>query len=422
MFNNQLAQRSLTNVSDDPVADYAIRLPNAFVNLCIKNIFPHIQSEFGGAFFEEDLGIRVTWELAEPPKIISPYYLPEVTCDLKVTVEVENKEAVSISVYLNDILNFVETSNGYALKLGGVAFVKLTPEDPFAQAILESKMSEITSELNKIFAVVLIPRNVPDIFPEMPPLEIFPFPFDTAEATGSVLRTGYGPDRNAEQKLSDIEPRVKGRQQPVESVYGAYDDVFRVQISQRVLEKVIKEKFWDPMPKEFSEEGGQVHLLKFNLEMKDDYLALIVQLGGRVRVDVSGLPDPEWLIIFAAPLDVHLNVYVAADNTIRIKYEETHFPSFNLVDNNVWAAMYEMLVPDLENMIRSEIGTVMESHITALVGDIDELLFELSGETFDIGDTTVTVSPQITDIRSYGTQGAYYLNFAGVMNTSVNPG
>ena len=183
---------------------------------------------------------------------------------------------------------------------------------------------------------------------------------------------------------------------------------------------MIREKFWDPMPKEFTEEGGLIRLLNFNLEMKDDYLALVVELGGRVRVDISGLPDPEWSVDFLAPLDVHLKVYVAADKTIRITYDETYFPSFNLVGNNSWADMYESMIPGLKNMIASEIGTALVSNVIALVGDIDELLFELSDETFYIGDKSVLVAPQITDIRSYGTQGAYYLNFAGVMNTSVN--
>ena len=419
MSENQLNQQSVVHVSDDPKADYAIRLPNGFVNRCIENIFPHIESEFGGALVDDELGITVNWQLTEPPVLISPYYVPETICDLNITVEAVNKKTAFISVFLNDGLDFVETSNGYALKLSGWPYMKLTPEDPFAQAVLENKMGEIVSALNKIFAVVLIPRNVPDFFPEMAPLRILSFPFETAQSTGSVLRTGYGAEKFVEQKLKDIEPRVKGRLEQVASERGAYDDVFRVQISHRILEDVITEKFWDPMPKEFTEEGGLVRLLSFNLEMKDDYLALVVDLGGRVRVDVPGLPDPEWSIDFLAPLDVHLRVHVAADNTIRIKYEDTYFPSFNLVENNAWAAIYEYMLPGLENMIRNKIGTALESHITALVGDIDELLFELSDETFDIGDKTVTVSPQITDIRSYGTVEAYYLNFAGVMNSSV---
>lgn len=420
MLNSQLAENSAVHASDDPVADYAIRLPNTFVNRCIENIYPHVESELGGTLIDEGLGVTVTWQLSEPPVIVSPYCLLEMTCYLNVVVELANKKTASISVYLNDILSFVETSSGYTLEMSGHPFIELTPADPFALAVIKNKMSELTSALNNIFAVVLIPRDVPEVFPEMPPLEIFPFPFDTPNATESVLRTGYGPDKFVEQKLSDIEPRVKGLLVPVESARGAYDNVFRVQISHRILEKVVTEKFWDPMPKEFTEEGGLIRLLSFNLEMKDDYLALVVALGGRVRVDISGVPDPEWSVDFLAPLDVHLKVYVAEDKTIRIKYEETYFPSFNLVENNAWAAMYAALIPNLKDMIASKLGTALVSNVIALVGDIDELLFELSDETFDIGNKSVTVSPQITSISSYGPQGAFYLNFAGVMDASVN--
>lgn len=420
MLNSQMAKILVTHLSDDPVADYAIRLPNKFFNRCIEDIFPQIESELGGTLIDEELGITVTWQLSEPPVLVSPYYLPEMECNLSITVEAVNKTATSISVYLNGILYFIETIDGYVLKIEDAPYMNLTPEDPFAQAVLKNKMSEVASVLNKVLAVVLIPKHVPDFFPEMPPLGIWSFPFDTPEATGSVLRTAYCPDRFSAQKLTDIVPRVKRQLEPEETVRTAYDDVFRVQISHRVLEKVIREKFWDPMPKEFTEEGGLIRLLNFNLEMKDDYLALVVELGGRVRVDISGLPDPEWSVDFLAPLDVHLKVYVAADKTIRISYDETYFPSFNLVGNNSWADMYESMIPGLKNMIASEIGTALVSNVIALVGDIDELLFELSDETFDIGDKSVLVAPQITDIRSYGTQGAYYLNFAGVMNTSVN--
>lgn len=420
MLDNQLNQHSVVHASDDPQADYAIRLPNGFVNRCLKNIYPLIESELGGTLIDEELGITVTWQLSAPPLLISPYYLPELTCYLDVTVEAEGKNAASISVYLSDIVYFIEISNGYVLEWGGNPYMKLTPEDPFAQAVLRSKMSEVVKALNNTLAVVLIPRDVPDFFPHMPPLEIYSFPFYTAESTGTVLRTGYGAGKFVEQKLSDIEPRAKGLLVPIESVQGDYEDVFRVQISHRVLEKVITEKFWDPMPKEFTEEGGLIRLLGFNLEMKDDYLALVVELGGRVRVDISGLPDPEWSVDFFAPLDVHLKVFVAPDNTIRIKYEETYFPSFNLVENNSWAAMYETLVPGLKTMIATKIGTALVSNVIDLVGDIDELLFELSDKTFDIGNTSVTASPQITDIRSYSIQGRWYLNFAGVINASLN--
>ena len=420
MLNSQLAENSVTHISDDPLADFAIRLPNAFVNRCIKNIFPKIESELGGTLIDEELGITVTWQLSEPPVLGSPYYLPEMECNLSITVAAVNKTAASISVYLHSILYFIETSDGYVLEFSDRPYMKLTPEDPFAQAVLKNKISEVTSVLNKVLAVVLIPKHVPDFFPEMPPLEIWSFPFGTSEATGSVLRSVYGSDRFSAQKMSDIVPRVIGLGEPLASVRGAYDDVFRVQIKHRILEKVISEKFWDPMPKEFTEEGGLIRLLNFNLEMKDDYLALVVELGGRVRVDVPILPDPEWSVDFSAPLDVHLKVYVAADNTIRIKYDKTYFPSFDLVENNAYAAAYEAMVPGLESMIGNKIGAAMVSNITDLVGDIDELLFELSDETFDIGDKSVLVSPQITDIRSYSISGSYYLNFAGVMNTSVN--
>lgn len=420
MLDNQLNQHSVVHASDDPQADYAIRLPNGFVNRCLKNIYPLIESELGGMLIDEELGIAVTWQLSAPPLLISPYYLPELTCYLDVTVEAEGKNAASISVFLSDNVYFIETSNGYALEWGGNPYMKLTPEDPFAQAVLRSKMSEVVKALNNTLAVVLIPRDVPDFFPHMPPLEIFSFPFNTAESTGTVLRTGYGAGQFVEQKLSDIEPRAKALLVPLESVQGDYEDVFRVQINHRVLEKVITEKFWDPMPKEFTEEGGLIRLLNFNLEMKDDYLALVVELGGRVRVDIPVLPDPEWSVDFAAPLDVHLKVYVAADNTIRVKYDKTYFPSFDLVENNAYAAAYEAMVPGLESMIGNKIGAAMVSNVTRLVGDIDELLFELPDEAFDVGNKSVTVSPQITDIRSYNIDGSYYLNFAGVMNTSVN--
>ena len=146
----------------------------------------------------------------------------------------------------------------------------------------------------------------------------------------------------------------------------------------------------------------------------------MVALGGSVRVDVSGWFDPEWSVDFKAPLDVRLKVFVAEDKTIRIKYDETHFPGFDLLANNQWAALYENLIPGLAKMIAYEVRDSIVSNVTDVVGDIDELLFELPDETFDIGDKSVTVFPHITDIRSYGIDGSYYLNFAGVMDTSVN--
>ncbi|TWR85058.1 hypothetical protein [Pseudomonas saxonica] len=420
MLDNQCDKQTVVHASDDPAADYAIRLPNAFINRCFADIFPKIKSELRGTLFDEELGATLTWELSEEPEFISPITLPELICYLVISVEVEGKKTASAVVYLHDGLYFVEKSNGYLLKFYEGPYIELTPDDPFLRIVLQNKMSDVISVLNKILGVVLIPRDVPGFFPTMPPMYIQSFPFDAPAATGYALRSFYFRNNIAQQTLSDIEPRVLGLHESVESERGEYDDVFRVQISHQLLEKVITEKFWDPMPKEFAEEGALIRLLSFNLEMEDDYLALMVELGGRVRVDVSGLPDPEWSVDFKAPLDVRLKVFVAEDKTIRIKYDETHFPGFDLVANNDWAAMYESLVPGLAKMIASEVGGAMVSNVTDVVGDIDEFLFELPAETFDIGDKSVTVFPHMTDIRSYSIDGSYYLNFAGVMNTSVN--
>ena len=419
MLDNQCDKQPVVHASDDPEADYAIRLPNTFVNRCFADIFPKIKSELRGTLIDEELGATLTWELSEEPELISPKASPEMVCYLVISVEVEGKKTAGAVVYLHDHLYFFEKSNGYYLKFSGSPYIQLFPNDEFLLIVLRNKMSDVISVINKILSVVLIPRDVPDFFTTMPPMYIHSFPYNAPAATGFALRSFYFRNNIAQHTLSDNEPRVLGLHESVESERGEYDDVFRVQISHHLLETVITEKFWDPMPKEFAEEGALIRLLSFNLEMEDDYLALMVELGGRVRADVPGF-DPEWSVDFKAPLDVRLKVFVAEDKTIRIKYDETHFPGFDLVANNQWAALYENLIPGLAKMIASEVGGAMVSNVTDVVGDIDEFLFELPAETFDIGDKSVTVFPHMTDIRSYSIDGSYYLNFAGVMNTSVN--
>ena len=258
MLDNQCDNQPVVHASDDPAADYAIRLPNAFVNRCFADIFPKIKSELRGTLFDEELDATLTWELSEEPELISPNALPELVCYLVISVEVGGKKTAGAVVYLHDGLYFVEKSNGYLLKFSQGPYIQLSPDDPFLRIVLQNKMSDVISVLNKILGVVLIPRDVPGFFPTMPPMYIQSFPFDAPAATGYALRSFYFRNNIAQQTLSDIEPRVLGLHESVESERGEYDDVFRVQISHQLLEKVITEKFWDPMPKDFAEEGALI--------------------------------------------------------------------------------------------------------------------------------------------------------------------
>ena len=68
----------------------------------------------------------------------------------------------------------------------------------------------------------------------------------------------------------------------------------------------------------------------------------------------------------------------------------------------------------------SKFGSAIREKVLALVGDIDELLFELHAQTFQVEGKTVAVTPKITEIKSYGPADEYYLNFAGVMDIKVS--
>lgn len=420
MLDDQSPNNSVVLGFDDPKAPYAVRFPVVFLNNCIKSVYPAIEESFHGEMRDDELDLTLTWRVNGVPEIISPYYMPEMACTLDLTLREGNGGPAAISVYINAGMKFSEVGEGYALTLVDRPYLELTPEDPFAKAILINKLSQIFDRLNKLFALPIIDRKVPDIFPGYPLMEMYPYPFDVKEVTDFVLRAS--PDKGAvvEKSVTDITPRLRGSLASVTEARGDYDDVFRVQIRDFILANLMREKFWEPMEKEFTEEGALIRLLNFNLEMKDDYLALMVELGGRVRVDIPVVPDPEWSVDFAVPLDVHLKLYVTAENTVRLKYEETFFPAFELNPNNAWAEMYGALVPGLTDMISSKIGTAIKENVLGLVGNIDELLFELPAQTFEVEGKTVAVTPKITDISSYGPADEYYLNFAGVMDIRVS--
>lgn len=420
MLGKQSGNDPVTQGFDSPEALYAVRFPVVFLNNCIKSVYPAIKENFHGEMRDEQLDLTLTWKLHEVPEIISPYYLPEMQCTLDLTLRAGNGTPVAISVYVNALMDFSEVGEGYALKIFGNPYLKLTPEDSFAKAILMSKIGQVFNRLNKLFAVPIISRKIPDVFPGYPLMEMFSYPFGEPEVTDFVLRSHHSPSQGGQKKVTDIMPRALGPMAPAKEERGDYDDFFRVQIHGLILSDVMREKFWEPMEKEFTQEGALIRLLNFNLEMKDDYFALVVELGGRVRVDISGLPDPEWSVDFKAPLDVHLKLYVTADNTVRLKYDETFFPPFELNPNNAWADIYGALIPGLTEMIGSKIGSAIIENVLGLVGDIDELLFELQAQTFEVEGKTVAVTPKITEIKSYGPSDEYYLNFAGVMDIKVS--
>ena len=410
----------VTQGFDNPQALYAVRFPVVFLNNCIKSVYPAVEDSFHGEMRDESLDLTLTWRLNSVPEIISPYYLPEMQCTLDLALRAGNGVPAAISIYINASLDFSEVGEGYALKLLDHPYMKLTPDDSFAKAILIKKLDQIFNRLNKLFAVAIISRKVPDIFPGYALMDMYSYPFNKEEVTDFVLRTYHGADKVVQKKVTGLTPRSMRSLVAVKEERGDYDNFFRVQIRGLLLADVMREKFWEPMHKEFTQEGALIRLLNFELEMKDDYLALVVELGGRVRVDVSGLPDPEWSVDFKAPLDVHLKLYVTAENTIRLKYEETFFPAFELNPNNAWADMYGELVPGLTDMIRSRMGSAIMENVLGLVGGIDELLFELPAQTFEVEGRAVEVTPKITEIKSYGPADEYYLNFAGVMDIEVS--
>lgn len=420
MVDDRSRDNAVPQGFDNPEALYAVRFPVVFLNNCVKSVYPAVEASFHGEMRDEELDLTLTWRINGVPEIVSPYYLAEMVCTLDLTLREGNRAPVAISVYINAGLDFSEVGEGYSLKLLDRAYLKLTPEDPFAKAILVNKLHEVFDRLNKLFAVAIISRKVPDIFPSYPLMDMYSYPFGEPKVTDFVLRTYHGGGKVVQKKVTDITPRSLGPRGDSKVERGDYDDVFRVQIRGLLLADVMREKFWEPMNKEFTQEGALIRLLNFQLEMKDDYLALMVELGGRVRVDIPVSPDPEWSVDFKVPLDVHLKLYVTAENTVRLKYEETFFPAFELNPNNAWAEMYGALVPGLTDMISSKIGTAIKENVLGLVGDIDELLFELPAQTFEVEGKTVAVTPKITDISSYGPADEYYLNFAGVMDIRVS--
>lgn len=394
----------LAQADTDPDSDFAIRLPYTFINSKIKDYYPDLKSALSGTLTDTALDLTVNWSINEFPTIVAPL-TEELEFFMDITVFAGMNTVATITAYCNLMIIIEQDKEYCVLKSLGDPYLSFTPHDPFVVAIFNNKMSEFNQAIQNMLGVFRFKSALPPIFPPMNPFLFNRYPLGSSTPNETIGIAGMEGRQNS-----------GARTQPVaklsEASVSAFDNSFRVQINVRTLDKIVDTLFWKDMDKTFSQSGATLQLDRFTLELAGDYLALLINLSGRVKVDIPVLPDPEWWIDFSAPLDIHLQVYEASTGEVRLRFSSAHFPAFELKPYNGAAQAYDHLLPMIGDAVRYEVGQGLISSVKALVDDIDEFLFRVEPYTYTIKDKSVTVTPNILNIGTSGHPSAPYLTFA----------
>ena len=388
----------------DPDADFAIRLPYSFINSKIKDYYPDLKSALSGSLTDADLDLTVKWSINEYPTIIAPL-IEELEFYIDITVSAGIKAVATITAYCSLFISIEQDKEHFVLKPVGEPYLSFTPNDPYVVAIFNNKISEFSKSIQDILGVFRFKSALPSVFPPMNPFLFNRYPLGSSTPNETIGITGM-------DKRQTSVARTESAAGVSEASISAFDDSFRVQINVRTLNKIIDTLFWKDMDKTFSQSGATIELDRFTLELADDYLALLINLSGRVKADVPVLPDPEWWIDFSEPLDIHLQVFEATAGEVRLKFSSAHFPAFELKPYNGAAEAYDHLLPMIGDMVKYEVGQGLISNVQALVDDIDEFLFHVEPFTYTIKDKDVIVTPNILNIGTSGHPSAPYLTFA----------
>lgn len=403
----QFARQALSAISRDAVGvknaeipnyefcDFAVVVPLQLLNKCVESVFPYIVSQCKGTLTDPGSNVSVDFNLISPPVLCGQLIsdtskLSHVSflINLFLTVRSAGREMQFSNVFIVGQVHVVQRSGQLVAASGDTLNISLLPaNDPFLNAVLNAKKSEIKSYIDKALALLHVSTSLPDVFPQMTPLEAVTEPHRRSSVTDRfVFRAN---NAYAAMPMNDP-PRLLS--EPVNMMSSGHD-IFRVQLAFSVIDRIAREQFWDPLPKEFSDSGAKVRLSDFELSVVGTIITLSVSISGIVRPSVPILPDPEWGIYPSGPLQVKAEVYLNQGNELRLRYVDSVVPDIKLETNNAAADAYGFLIPELHTMVKLLVGITILNKISDLITNFDESILKIPSGTFVVGNKRVTLVP-----------------------------
>ena len=407
-----VANVASARINHNPNAHFALTIPYTFINLKITQYVELLIDELWGVYEDDELGMTITWMLSSAPTIV-PGYIDTLKFTMVIFVQHNGLLPPYIQASYSARIDFVKEEDQFALQLGEDSAIVLTPHDPFVDAILKRNKANFQQYIQKylnLFNIRIVP---PPFLPEIANVDLVKWPTPPNIPTEQILRINFFPT------VTDL-PADNTEQSPVALAQSNLNEnTFIAHITQSKIKDYLDKEFWNPLEKSFSQQGATIKLDHFSMESGGDIVALLITMSGRVRADIPVLPDPEWWIEFKRPLDIHLQLYVVAENSVKIKYSETYFPDFELHGYNGAADLYGHLIPVLEDLVHFEVFKGIATHVQSLVLNIDEHLYTLPQFEYRPVNKEVTIKPFIKSIDSVIYSSIRYVNFYGDFDMTV---
>lgn len=428
----QFARQALSKIGRDVVGvknaeipgyelyDFAVVVPLQLLNKCVVSVFPYIMSQCTGTLTDPGANVSVEFSLVSPPSIIGRFVNDASTLNhvgfafsLLLTVRSAGGEVQAVSAMATGEVNVIQRSGQLVAVSGGALELTVVPSnDPFLKAVLNAKKSDLISYIDKTLSLLHVSTLLPGIFPRMTPLEAVTKPTKIPYLTDRFVFGAH--NAFAAMPMNDP-PRLLS--EPV-NLMSTGHDIFRVQLAFSVIDKIAREQFWDPLPKEFSDSGAKVTLSDFKLSAVGTIITLSVSISGTVRPSVPLVPDPEWGIYPSGTLQVRVEVYINQSNELRLRYVDSVVPKITLNPNNAAAEVYGALIPGLAAIVQIVVGGAVVDKISELITNFDKPILKIPSGTFVVGNKRVTLVPDNLDLTFYSFNVEAFM-LTGTIKTSV---
>ena len=365
-------------------SDLYMVLPKAMLDGFSASIFDLLQADLGSTSRVESLKLSVTWKMIKAPVFNFDYgYSSEIFswCNSQLYLEIVPDEGgksfalvdVSAKVYLN-----------YGLAEGGGKYVytcdarMLSFEtDAFTKAVLMAKQSEILGEINAVMSNVVIP--VLD--------ENFIFPAKKTNESGPLdggLLFDYRLDLNAEKNDPDEEEASQGLK--------AIDpNGFHAHIVSGAITRLIEQHFWEPLEKNYSEDGAIINLAGYELTLSSSSpgsIAIRIYIQGRVEIGSA-----KWSMIFAGPLSGHLIPDVNDNNEIKIILDGMESTFYKLRPETPAAVLLEWMIPGLTAQVQAMIRYRLRETLASQLATSEFVIYKFNPVRFDFKGRTLQIYP-----------------------------
>jgi hypothetical protein len=356
-------------------ADFILSFSNAFLDRASQSVFPTIQPRLSRSERVSNLNLTIAWTVPKAPQFQltggGGGQMFTLTMPLAISITPDNGSKQTAESQAIASCRATITGNG-AVHFGLVD-LSFSATDPFVQAALNAKKTDIASQVNGFVSAIAINLAIVNGVT----FAGYAFAIETGQAAAAGGLT-----------MPVLVPPTP-----------ALTTDFAVEIGEPLVQYIVATQFWNTVDKTYSTSGATVHLNSYSARLFNGQVILQLHLSGDFSIG-----DAHWDISIDT-VTATLNLAVGADNTLRITGGSVSRPGVSLKPANVWAWLATIAASVLGAVTTAILNEVISGKVQdAINGKLARPLFQVPVLGGSIEGISVSITPVDLAVRGVGNQ------------------